>query len=217
MRLTRETIGTAIAQHGRFNYNQLTQLGISWPPKSGWIDRLVGLNVPDSKWDEILKLKQPKHPDNQLNLFAPAPAAPAATAHRVQIYFDGGCLGNPGLKYGSYQVLLDGRQIAGRSRVDFGHGTNNEAEFDALQMGLDELADHCSKTGLEPSQCSLMVETDSTIVRNRLVKKNVIFKKQPRSAVMFAMATRCLEVMKKFGSYEVEWKRRDANVERFGH
>jgi len=216
MRLTRETIGTTIAQHGRFNHNQLAMLGISWPPQSGWIDSLIGLTVPDSKWDEILKLKQPKpKPDNQLSLFAPASVV--APTHKIEVYFDGGCHGNPGLKYGSFEILLDGRQIAGRSRVDFGHGTNNEAEFDALQMGLDELAAHCSKTGLEPSQCSLMVETDSTIVKNRLVKKNVIMKKYPRSAVMFAMATRCLEVMKKFGSYDVTWKRRDANVERFGH
>jgi hypothetical protein len=34
-------------------------------------------------------------------------------------------LGNPGQKYGSFQVLFGGQPIASRARVDFGHGTNN--------------------------------------------------------------------------------------------
>ena len=44
-----------------------------------------------------------------------------------------------------------------------------------------------------------MIETDSTIVRNRLVVKNVIFKKYPSSQRMFALANECLEYMKRFG------------------
>ena len=70
-----------------------------------------------------------------MSLFAETPAveqAPVKTTGEVEIYFDGGCLGNPGQKYGSFQVLFDGKQIASRSRAEFGHGTNNEAEFNAL-------------------------------------------------------------------------------------
>ena len=33
------------------------------------------------------------------------------TTGKVAVYFDGGCLGNPGKKYGSFQVKLDGREI----------------------------------------------------------------------------------------------------------
>ena len=44
---------------------------------------------------------------------------------------------NPGQKYGSFQVKLDGKEILKRSRVDFGFGTNNEAEFNALKLALD--------------------------------------------------------------------------------
>jgi len=221
MKLTREIIGTAIARHGFFNAQQLSHLGIKWPPPTGWINRLVGLDMPDENWQNILTLKNKptknQTPANQLNLFEPVPVSPVAFIHKVEIYFDGGCHGNPGLKYGSYQVLLDGNQIAGRNRVDFGHGTNNEAEFDALLMALDDLVAHCAKTGLDPSQSVLTVTTDSTILRNRLMVKNKIFKKYPRSAVMFELANRCFGVMKKFGSFEVVWKRREANVERFGH
>src|ERR1035437_8663856 len=39
---------------------------------------------------------------------------PVFTTGRVEIFFDGGCLGNPGQKYGSFQVLFDGNQIAVR-------------------------------------------------------------------------------------------------------
>ena len=76
-----------------------------------------------------------------MSLFGEAPKSASqsvTTSGKVEIYFDGGCLGNPGQKYGSFQVKLDGREIVKRSRVDFGFGTNNEAEFNALKLALDE-------------------------------------------------------------------------------
>jgi len=146
----------------------------------------------------------------------PAPAPVTATG-TVVIYFDGGCLGNPGQKYGSFQVLLDGKQIAGRNRVDFGHGTNNEAEFNSLKLALDEAVACFRSRGTDLKSLSLLIETDSTIVRNRLVVKNVIFKKYPSSIRMFGLANECLAVMKQFGSFDVVWQGRESNVKRFGH
>jgi len=64
---------------------------------------------------------------------------------------------------------------------------------------------------------SLVIETDSTIVRNRLVVKNVVFKKYPSSQRMFVLANECLEIMNRFGKFQVIWKGRANNVERFGH
>jgi ribonuclease HI len=135
----------------------------------------------------------------------------------VEIYFYGGCLGNPGQKYGSFQVKLDGKEIVKRSRVDFGFGTNNEAEFNALKLALDETVRLFQEKAIELKLLSLAIETDSTIVRNRLVVKNVIFKKYPSSLRMFALANECLEIMKRFGNFQVIWKGRANNVERFGH
>jgi ribonuclease HI len=155
-----------------------------------------------------------------LSLFGVEPrvAAPAAkTARRVEIYFDGGCLGNPGQKYGSFQVKLDGKEILKRSRVTFGHGTNNEAEFNALKLALDEAVGRLQAESIDLKTLSLLVETDSTIVKNRLVVKNVIFKKYPSSQRMFALANECLGVMNQFGAFNVVWKGRANNVERFGH
>jgi hypothetical protein len=34
---------------------------------------------------------------------------------------------------------------------------------------------------------------------------------------MFALANECLEIMNRFGTFQVIWKGRANNVERFGH
>ena len=174
-----------------------------------------------------MRLDESKCKHQTMSLFGDAPVAPVtkpkpalapvATTRTAAIYFDGGCLGNPGQKYGSFQVLLDGKQIAGRKRVDFGHGTNNEAEFNSLKLALDEAAAWFQSKGMDLKSLSLLIETDSTIVRNRLVVKNVIFKKYPSSVRMFGLANECLAVMKQFGSFDVVWKGRESNVKRFGH
>ena len=155
-----------------------------------------------------------------MSLFGDSPKAALPTAKpasRVEIYFDGGCLGNPGKKYGSFQVKLDGKEILKRSRVNFGFGTNNEAEFNALILALDEAVGWFQSKSTDLKTLSLTVETDSTIVRNRLVVKNVVFKKYPSSQRMFALANECLAVMNQFGNFQVNWKGRANNVERFGH
>ena len=155
-----------------------------------------------------------------MSLFSDAPKAaphPVRVSGQVEIYFDGGCLGNPGQKYGSFQIKLDGKEIIKRSRVDFGFGTNNEAEFNALKLALDEAAGWFQKHPIELKSLSLAIETDSTIVRNRLVVKNAIFKKYPSSQRMFALANECLGIMNQFGKFQVIWKGRANNVERFGH
>jgi ribonuclease HI len=155
-----------------------------------------------------------------MSLFGDVPKAvsqPIKTASRAEIFFDGGCLGNPGKKYGSFKVKLDGKEILNRSRVNFGVGTNNEAEFNALQLALDEAVIWFQAKAMDLKSLSLVIETDSTIVRNRLVVKNVVFKKYPSSERMFALANECLGVMNQFGKFDVIWKGRANNVERFGH
>jgi ribonuclease HI len=212
MRLTRRIICDTIANTGSFNAKQFLLLGIKWPPTTGWIDRLEGFEISDEQWNKFLVAKQKAKIG-----FLPTIATLNPSCMKIGIIFDGGCKGNPGRKYGSYQILLNGKQIAGRNRVDFGFGTNNEAEFDALQMALDELKGLSVKNGFELARCALLIETDSTVVRNRLMVKNRIFKKYPRSLVMFELANKCLELMRQCLHYEVTWRRREYNVEKFGH
>ncbi len=157
-----------------------------------------------------------------MSLFGDGPApepesAPVKTMRLVEIFFDGGCLGNPGQKYGSFQVKLADREILRRSRADFGFGTNNEAEFNALKLALDEAVGWFQAQAIDLKSLSLCVATDSTIVRNRLVVKNVVFKKYPSSRRMFVLADECLGIMNRFGKYAVVWQGRENNVKRFGH
>ena len=167
-----------------------------------------------------MKIDEQKGRHRTMSLFGDEPRVkpqPIKTTGTVKIFFDGGCLGNPGQKYGSFQVLFDGKKVAGHSRVDFGHGTNNEAEFNSLKMALNEAVTWLEAKGIDLKMLSLVVETDSMIVRNRLVVKNVIMKKYPSSQRMFALATGCLDIMNRFGKFDVVWKGRANNVERFGH
>jgi ribonuclease HI len=167
-----------------------------------------------------MKIDERKGSHQTMSLFMDEPRVkpqPVTTTGRMEIFFDGGCLGNPGRKYGSFHVLFDGKQVASGDRVQFGHGTNNEAEFNSLKLALDEAVGWLEAKGAEPKNLSLAIETDSMIVRNRLVVKNVIFKKQPSSQRMFALATECLGIMNRFGKFDVVWKGRENNVERFGH
>ena len=132
-----------------------------------------------------MKHNERKGSHQTMSLFGDEPMVkpqPITITGRVEIFFDGGCLGNPGQKYGSFQVLFDGNQIAVRNRVEFGHGTNNEAEFNSLKLALDEAVGWLQSKGVDPKTLSLAIETDSLIVRNRLVKKNVIIKNIPAAS-----------------------------------
>lgn len=130
----------------------------------------------------------------------------------VQIYFDGGCAPNPGQKYGSWMVRVNGVLAVSRNRFSFGYGTNNEAEWEALEMALRETLGHLERRLVYASDCRVLVVTDSTIVRTRLVNKN-----RNNNARMFLRAGICLRMLRQFASYEVEWKGRENNVELFGH
>lgn len=139
---------------------------------------------------------------------------------KATIRFDGGCRGNPGQKYGSYEVRISSDVVASESRFELGHGTNNEAEWEALIRALSSLRDWLWKTGFYVRDIELHIFTDSMIVRNRLMKKNKIHKKpawKSRSEVMFNYAKQVRDVLVLFKSFTVEWERRDANVATFGH
>jgi len=56
-----------------------------------------------------MRLDETKCAHQTMSLFGEvtkAPSQPAKTSSQAEIYFDGGCLGNPGQKYGSFLWLL---------------------------------------------------------------------------------------------------------------
>lgn len=142
----------------------------------------------------------------------------------IVIAFDGGCLPangrhGAGAKYGSYRVLLKDAVVCEQQCVMFGHGTNNEAEFQALESALKESCDALTAQGHTLGTMSVHVISDSMILLSRL-RNNKIHKKPKyveASTRMYRCAEACLVWLRKFKVFTVEWQPRQRNVERFGH
>jgi len=140
--------------------------------------------------------------------------------HNVIIHFDGGCSPNPGAKYGSYSLVFDDLFQLQVNRRKFGHGTNNEAEFEALIGALELLKSSCVKASVELNQIALEIFTDSTIVFNWIRKFHTFNpSKHPeeRRMAMYERAKKCMAILMQIHSHEISWNPRDVNVEKFGH
>lgn len=135
----------------------------------------------------------------------------------ITIYFDGGCRPtNPGRKYGSYEVRLNGVVAGSKSRFELGWGTNNEAEFESLIKALDWSIGQLLREELMPDIYAAAIYTDSTVVRNRLLGRNKTLKTEPQRR-MNALCSECLKRLHMFRNFNVTWRGRGENVARFGH
>ncbi len=57
MILTQELIHRASTTgESGWNYHQLKLLGVPWPPKKGWISKLVGKEITDEVWEQVQNL-----------------------------------------------------------------------------------------------------------------------------------------------------------------
>lgn len=135
----------------------------------------------------------------------------------IEIYFDGGCRPtNPGNKYGSWEVLLDNRPVFKANRVEFGWGTNNEAEFDAMIQALEWTVENLVNGGFDTRLYTVQMATDSMIVRNRMDGRKVKSIGDPGER-MKRLADRAKQFLWQFSSYSIHWRGRRDNVKRFGH
>lgn len=142
---------------------------------------------------------------------------PEQNMQTITIYFDGGCRPtNPGNKYGSYEILLDGEQLRTEHELELGYGTNNEAEFEILLSALRWTMHSLSDFGFRPADYVLELHSDSTIVVNRLKMRNQRNKTEPEQR-MSRLAMACLAYMVRFARYTADWNGREVNVARFGH
>lgn len=87
---------------------------------------------------------------------------------RVELIFDGGSRGNPGPAYGSYRLKLGSEKARSPVRLDFGKGTNNEAEYMTLIRALKDLNLELNKTGIDPGLVQLRVRGDSQLIIRQL-------------------------------------------------
>lgn len=133
---------------------------------------------------------------------------------KLRIDFDGGCRGNPGDGYGSFDIqskIYSMRKL----RMQFGFMTNNVAEYRALRSALVTLliaAEEPPLLEVGMKNMDLRIWSDSKLLVNQVIGRfrclNVGMKLE-RDIIR--------EHLDKFGKWQIRWNRRENNVARFGH
>jgi len=117
----------------------------------------------------------------------------------VQLYADGGSRGNPGPSASGYVLLDMGGRIVLRAGQYLGVTTNNQAEYQALKLGLEHaLHDYQSREA--------HVYMDSMLVVNQM---KGIFKIKNRD--LWPVHNACLELVKKFDKVSFDHVPRELN------
>jgi ribonuclease HI len=138
--------------------------------------------------------------------------SPGAVHPRFVLIFDGGSRGNPGAAYGSYRLQRSGAAALPICRLNFGHGTNNEAEYKALLAGLRGLENVLAQAGLRPADVALEVRGDSRLVLEQL--RGAWKVKNARLAPLHRDADSLLEI---FGEVRLVHQNRGRSVRVLGH
>lgn len=120
--------------------------------------------------------------------------------HHLLVFIDGASRGNPG-RAGAGVSITDGegKRICEKGWF-LGHKTNNEAEYEALLLGMEE----ARKLGGR----SVRIYTDSELVQRQV--KGVYRVKEPHLRTLYR---KVMEKMKAFDSFEIEAIPREGNRE----
>jgi ribonuclease HI len=127
------------------------------------------------------------------------------------IVFDGGALGNPGLGYGSYKILLNGGEtVIAHERREYGDNvTNNQAEYRTLIEALDDLN---AKIGQDVQAAHVAVYSDSLLVVSQLQGKWKV-----KNSGLRPLYQEALEKLGRFRSHTLQWHDRSNSVRTLGH
>jgi ribonuclease HI len=115
--------------------------------------------------------------------------------------------------YGSYHLKT--RQGKERTvRLDFpnAHLTSNEAEYDTLLIGIEELSILIKKAGKETGQYSICVCLDS-----KLVVRQVTGKWKTKATNLKPRQAKAQNLLEAFLAYQIEWRPRREVVKLLGH
>lgn len=131
---------------------------------------------------------------------------------KVTLTFDGGSRGNPGPAYGSFLVEARGLFARRLTRLTFGRGTNNEAEYWTLIAGLRDLLGELGRSSMSPGDVDLTVRGDS-----RLVLDQIGGKWKAKDARMRRLRSEVQELLSPFGSVRLAHQPRSRSVRQLGH
>jgi ribonuclease HI len=141
-----------------------------------------------------------------------APVPGQAPEQPIVVIFDGGSRGNPGQGYGSYALRWPGQQQQ-IVQLRFGDRvTNNEAEYDTLIAALEAIGQRLEDSGAAPKTAKVEARGDSLLVINQV--KGLWEAKEQRLQVR---RDRVRELLKNFGSWQLNHHGREHSVETLGH
>lgn len=176
---------------------------------------LIDVDPKEFSREDLLELVEDLQRSLAVRMRAPAPASTprqspqAVVGADFTVVFDGGSLGNPGLGYGSYEIVGPNGSLAD-NQVEFGDGmTNNQAEFRALIAGLESLLDI---VGPKATNLAIAVRGDSQLVIRGLTGEWKV--KHPGLLPLHRQAN---ELLSRFGSVDLAWHPRRESVRAFGH
>ena len=133
----------------------------------------------------------------------------SVTGADYTVVFDGGSLGNPGQGYGSYEIAGPDGTIAAR-QVQFGNDmTNNQAEFRAVIVALEDLLE---RVGPRANALSVAVRGDSQLVIRGLTGEWRV--KHPG---LQPLHRRAADLLRRFAKVDLAWHPRRESVRTFGH
>ena len=130
----------------------------------------------------------------------------------LEIVFDGGSKGNPGLGYGSF-LLRDRDGFSEITRLEYGDRvTNNQAEYRTFIAAMETALAHADARGWEPGALSLTVRTDS-----QLVVEQVCGRWKVRHPELQPLSNQARELLGRFGRPDIRWQPRAQTVRVLGH
>ena len=127
------------------------------------------------------------------------------------LWFDGGENPTDGT-YGSYEIETCAGHSHKETWIPFESGTNNEAEYQALIAGLQNLVKRVEGAGADPKRFTLKVHGDS-----RLILKQVYGTWRVKAEHLRSYRDRARELSSRFNLVIAERVPRDEMVWRFGH
>lgn len=129
------------------------------------------------------------------------------------LVFDGGSIGNPGPGYGSYALIRTCDKDKRVVRLDFGREmTNNEAEYEALIAGLNDLIQRLMEAKRCPSEFSIEVRGDSSLVVNQ-----VSGAWKAKDERMRVRRNQVRELLTRFATYRLKLQSRQESLKMLGH
>lgn len=142
-----------------------------------------------------------------------SPTATSVNEYDYVLTFDGGADPNPGKGYGSYHLKTRKGRERLNSRIQFGNNvTNNQAEYRALIAGLEDLVQTIEKAGKQPSNYTVAVYGDSSLVIKQLRGEWKV--KDAKMEPLFKSAS---EKIRRFKRVELNWHDRSNSVRLLGH